>query len=274
MAGSSSSAEPPPTLPREIFPGLTWLGSCLEVLPRIQQAYLKDAGSRVLHAHQSFYLVAGSQATAIVDTGQPQHWPQLERQLEAALRGRRLDYVIPTHPEFVHFGLLPYWLGKYPEARVLGDLRNFDLFYPDLVDRFDTVRPGDVVDLGDRSLLIVEAIIHDIPNSLWAYDTGSHTLFASDAFAYSHAHDAGQCALTSLELPPNLDDMAMTISSALHWARYVDDVDAIFARIRAFGREHPIAAIGPAHGSFVLDPEVMLDMLPQGFREARRRARA
>jgi flavorubredoxin len=276
MSNDSSAAPTSvqrPALPREIFPGLSWLGSCLEVLPRIQQAYLKDAGNRILHAHQSFYLVTGTRATAIVDTGQPQHWPIIERQLESALHGRTLDYVFPTHPEFVHFGLLPFWLAKFPKARVVGDLRNFELYFPDLVGRFDTVRPGDAIDLGGRSLLIVEAIIHDIPNSLWAYDTASGTLFASDAFAYSHAHNAGECALTSLELPANLDDVAMTISSALHWARYVDDVDAYFERIRAFGVEHPIRAIAPAHGSFVLNPETMMTLLPQGFREARHRAK-
>ncbi|HLH68719.1 MAG TPA: Rieske 2Fe-2S domain-containing protein [Candidatus Dormibacteraeota bacterium] len=273
--GSPPAAQDPPhvTLPREVLPGLHWLGSCLEILPRIQQAYLKDAGQEILHAHQSFFLIVGSRATAIVDTGQPQHWPVLERQLTQVLGDRPLDYILPTHPEYVHFGLLPYWLQRYPRARVVGDLRNFHLFYPELTDRFEFRRPGDVLDLGDRALLIVEAIIHDLPNSLWAYDTGSQTLFSSDAFAYSHAHNAGECALTSVELPARLDDVAMTISSALHWARYVDDIDAIFERIRAFAREHPIRAIAPAHGSFVLDPEVMMELLPRGFKEVRVRAR-
>ncbi len=262
-----------PTLPREMAPGLTWLGTCLEVLPRIQGAYLKNAGSRILHAHQSFFLIAGERATAIVDTGQPQHWPEIEGQLEQALAGRDLDFVFPTHPEYVHYGLLPYWLEKYPKARAVGDTRNFHLYYPALVDRFDRLAPGDAIDLGGRSLLMVEAIIHDIPNSLWGYDTGSRTLFSSDAFAYSHQHDAGECALTSAELPAGLDDVAMTISSALHWARYVDDVDALFDRVRAFGREHPITMIAPAHGSFIVDPDTMLELLPRGFREARFRAR-
>ena len=93
-----SAQQPAPVLPREMAPGLTWLGTCLEVLPRIQGAYLKHAGSSILHAHQSFYLVAGERATAIVDTGQPQHWPAIERQLERALAGRTLNYVFPTHP--------------------------------------------------------------------------------------------------------------------------------------------------------------------------------
>jgi flavorubredoxin len=257
-------AESRPTLPREMFPGLFWLGTCLEVLPRIRQAYLKDVSAEILHAHQSFYLVAGSDATAIIDTGQ----------LEQALGGRSLDFVIPTHPEYVHFGLLPYWLRKYPNARALGDIRNFDLYFPDLVDRMESRRPGDVIDLGDRSVVIVEAIIHDLPNSIWAYDTGSETLFTSDAFAYSHAHNAGECALTSTELPASLDDIAMTISSALHWARYVDDTDALFDRIRNLQKKYRVTAIAPAHGSFTLDPEVMMELLPRGFKEARFRAKS
>jgi flavorubredoxin len=257
-----------------MFPGLYWLGSCLEVLPRIRQAYLKDVSAEILHAHQSFYLVVGSKATAIIDTGQPQHWPAIERQLESVLGTRPLDFVIPTHPEYVHFGLLPYWLRKYPRARALGDIRNFHLYFPDLVGRMEARRPGDTIDLGDRSVLIVEAFIHDLPNSIWAYDTGSQTLFTSDAFAYSHAHNAGECALTSTELPAGLDDIAMTVSSALHWARYVDDVNAPFERIKEFGAQHRIRAIGPAHGSFTLDPETMMRLLPQGFKEARFRARA
>jgi flavorubredoxin len=254
-------------------PGLHWLGSCLEVSPRIQGAYLKDAGSAILHAHQSFYLVTGSRATAIIDTGQPQHWPAIERQLEQALGGRELDYVIPTHPEFVHYGLLPFWLEKYPRAVAVGDMRNFHLYHPQLTGRFRSMSAGESIKLGDREVLLVDAIIHDIPNTLWAYDTGSRTLFSSDAFAYSHAHNAGECALTSAELPPNLDDVAMTISSALHWARYVDNTDALFEGITAFRATHQVDAIAPAHGSFVVDPATMLDLLPRGFREARQRAR-
>jgi flavorubredoxin len=270
----SIADRPHPTLPREMFPGLYWLGTCLEVLPRIRQAYLKDVSGDILHAHQSFYLLVGSRATAIIDTGQPQHWPEIERQLEQVLGRRPLDYVIPTHPEYVHFGLLPYWLRKYPKAKALGDIRNFRLYFPDLVDRMETRAAGDVIDLGDRSILVVEAIIHDLPNSIWAYDTGSGTLFTSDAFAYSHAHNAGQCALTSTELPAGLDDIAMTISSALHWARYVDNSDDMFARIREFQKTHAVTAIGPAHGSFTLDPDTMMELLPRGFKEARFRAKS
>jgi flavorubredoxin len=262
-----------PTLPREVAPGVYWLGTCLEVLPRMQKLFLKDAGDSILHGHQSFFLVVGDDATAIIDTGQPQHWPAIERQLEIALQGRQLDYVVPTHPEYVHFGLLPYWLDKYPGSRAVGDIRNFDLFFPEYVDRFEMRRPGDLLDLGGRSLLFVEAYVHDLPNTLWAYDTKSEVFFTSDAFAYSHAHNAGECALTSLELPPNLDDVAMTISSALHWARYVDRVDDIFGRIRGFMDEHPVKAIAPTHGSFVLDPENMMELLPKGFVEARHRAK-
>jgi len=269
----TAAETPRPTLPREMFPGLYWLGTCLLVLPRMQQLFLKDAGNNILHGHQSFFLVVGDEKTVIIDTGQPQHWPEIERQLEQVLGDRPLDYVFPTHPEYVHFGLAPYWLDKYPDAKLIGDLRNFDLFLPDHVDRFVQLAPGDTVDLGGRELLVVEAYVHDLPNTLWAYDTGSRVFFTSDAFAYSHAHNADECALTSEELPPNLDDVAMTVSSALHWARYVDDVDAIFARIRVFMNDHPVAAIAPTHGSFVLDPENMMELLPQGFIEARHRAK-
>lgn len=261
---------PTSALPREVFPNLFWLASCIEVEigQPLQGGALAE--SKTVHAHTSAFLLVGNEATLIVDTGQPKHWPEMKRQLHSVLGDRALDYVFATHPECVHYGNMPFLLDAFPRARAIGDITNYDLFLPDYAGRFERRGAGDVIDLGGRSLLIVEPFIRDLPNSLWGYDLDNRVLFSCDSFAYSHAHNAGECALTSRELPPaQLDDLSLVIRAVMHWSAYTD-VTPHFKRLFDFMETYPVDAIAPAHGSFIQDPASFLRLLRQGFDEVRR----
>jgi glyoxylase-like metal-dependent hydrolase (beta-lactamase superfamily II) len=250
---------------RRVADGVFWLGGCLS-------AY--SAGEEV-HYHVSSYLVVGSEATLLVDTGDPAHALLVLAQLEDALGGRSLDYVFPTHPEIPHAGNLPALLARYPGARVVGDVRDYFLHFPEFDGRFDVRRPGESIDLGDREFRFVPAYIRDLENTLWGYDTGSRTLFVSDGFSFIHStppvleaspedddepvHRPGQCRLTSGEMPapPTVEQAAYGTGRALYWTKFVD-VSAAFEAIERTLEELPSSFIGPAHGNVIDDVDGML----------------
>jgi flavorubredoxin len=251
------------SLPRRVAPGTFWFSTCLEV----------QDGGRVLHSHNSCFLVVGSKAAVLIDTAMPFGWPRLREEFAKALDGRKIDYLFPTHPESPHMGNLAPLLAQYPKATIVGDLRNYHLYHPEALHRCRDVAAGDVIDLGDRTLKFVPAIVHDLPNSLWAYDEKNRILFVSDAYPYTHDHEDGQCGMTSEELPAPIrpEDTATVISRALAWARHVDAGD-IVKKLWRFLDENPVDIVCPAHGGVITNPREITTVFEQGLANARRRA--
>ncbi|MDQ4503543.1 MBL fold metallo-hydrolase [Sinomonas sp. ASV322] len=246
---------------RRIADGVFWLGGCLSAF---------SAGEEV-HYHVSSYLVVGSRASLLVDTGDPAHRALVLDQLEAALGGRTLDYVFPTHPEIPHAGNLPALLERFPEARVVGDVRDYALHFPEFEGRFDARRPGDSIDLGGREFRFLPAHIRDLENTVWGHDSGARMLFVSDGFSFIHdvplpdgdddepVHRPGQCRLFSGEMPapPSVEQAAYGTGRALYWTKFVD-VSTAFAEIERMLAELPTELIGPAHGNVIDDVGGML----------------
>jgi len=253
-------AQPARTLPREIAPGTIWFGCCLEV---------HDPG-KILHNHNSSFLLIGSEKTVLVDTGMPYGWDRLREELLQALGGRTLDYVFPTHPEAPHMGNVGPLLDLFPQLRLVGDLRNYHLYYPGSEHRFQTMRAGDTLDLGGRRLLFVPAALHDLPNTLWGYEPDQRILFLSDAFPYTHEHEAHQCGLTSEELPEPIrpEDTSTVISRALSWVRHVE-ADLIMAELQDALARYPADILAPSHGGIITNPRAVASVFEQGLRRVR-----
>jgi flavorubredoxin len=240
--------------PREIAPGVFWLFAC-EI--NVNQPW--RAGT---HSYKSAFLVRGSERTALIDTGHPKQWPSIRRQLLAALDGRPLDYVVPTHAEYVHAGNLPRLLDAFPRAVAVAKSNQsaYHLQFPGYGHRVVRVLPGDALELGDRSLHLLRPLIYDLPGTLWAHDPVSRVLFAADGFA-AHHHSPEQCGLTSEELPelPSVDNFAFYNDVAFYWTRYVD-MGARFRDLDRFLAEQSIGCIALAHGSVVTDHRRVLPL--------------
>ncbi len=249
-----------PGFPREITPGFFWFSTCLEV----------PSGDRILHNHNSCYLFVGETASVLADTGMPYGWEELRDQLKVALKGRPLDYIFPTHPEAPHMGNSGLLMAEYPDCVLVGDLRNYHLYYPDHTHRFRPMKAGDRIDLGGRELWLVPAAIHDLPNTLWCYEPRDKILVVGDGFPFTHEHAQGQCALTSTELPrrPEVEDTTLVIERALSWTRFVD-AERTIADLEAFLNEYPTEIVGPTHGAVTPDPDVIAGVFKEGLRRIR-----
>jgi flavorubredoxin len=225
---------------------------------------------KIVHNHNSCYLLIGSKATVLVDTGMPYGWLKLRDELRLVLGDRPLDYVFPTHPESPHMGNSGPLLDMYPNLRLVGDLRNYHLYFPHAQDRFQHMRAGESLDLGGRRLMALPAVIHDIPNSLWAYEPDQRILFVSDAYPYTHEHEVGQCGMTAEELPEpvRVEDTSVVIGFALGWSRHVD-ADKVMIPLRDLLERYPVEIIGPAHGGVITDPKRLTEIFDQGLRKVR-----
>ena len=254
MAGDGGAE---PRFPRKIAPNAYWFSTCLPF----------SVNSREVHNHNSCFLVIGETATILIDTGLPFSWEELKQQLLDVLEGRQLDYVFATHPESPHMGNTGPLLDLFPQAQLVGDLRNYQLYYPRLTHRFAHKIAGDEIDLGGRRLIMVPAAVHDLRNTLWGYDTLHKILFVSDGYPYTHEHEAGQCALTSEELPSSVlpEDTGPVIEGALGWTRHVD-AGLTIADLLDVLESYPPDIIAPAHGGVVTNPAELTEVFKAGLR--------
>ncbi|WP_248763320.1 MBL fold metallo-hydrolase [Pseudarthrobacter sp. SSS035] len=249
---------------RQIADGVWWLGGCLQAA----------TSSGPVHYHVSTYLVVGEESAILIDSGDPAHEAAVLRGVAAVLGDRPLDYVFPTHPEIPHAGNVVALVRRYPGLRIVGDVRDYHLHWPLLVDRLVPMQAGDVLDLGGRNIEIHPAYIRDLHNTLWAFDSVSRMLFVSDGFAFIHEtpfdeleddepiHRDDECLLTSSEFAKavSVDAAAYGAGRSLYWTRFVD-VSAAFDDIERLVVERDVRLVGPAHGA-------VIDDVSQGLRVA------
>lgn len=250
-----AASKPTGNLPRVVSPNLLWLGGCLPVEYRGQTVF----------GHFSIYLVMGSEKTMLVDTGHPGHWPEVSKALRAALGDRKLDYIFPTHAELPHAGLLPKLMEVYPDALCVGDMRDWHLYYPELVDRMRHANVGDYVSLGDRNVCFVPAVWRDIPNTLWAFEDTDRVLFVSDSFAYLHYHHPGESDYFTSEMPlPEVGMIQFFNERALQWTRFTD-VQTTFGDADFLMETLKPRIIAPAHGGIIDNPEIITPHMKVGM---------
>lgn len=271
MPGVASTRD----LPREISDGIWWVGACLE----------SAAFDEPVHFHTSAYVIVGTEATLMFDTAPPGAWSKVRHDLDRVLGDRPLDYLVPSHPEIPHAGNLDRIVGRYPGVQIVGDLRDYHLYFPDHVDRMRPVPHGTEIDLGGgHAFVLLDAVIEDLPTTVWGYERSQQVLFPVDALGYGHLpqvsgedsgdvgeplHRPGECALLTSELdhPPALELATHLTRSSLYWSRYVD-IGPYFERFEALLVRYPARLLAPAHGSVVDD----LDLIMPVMREAHRHA--
>jgi flavorubredoxin len=128
------------------------------------------------------YLVQGSQKVALIDTVNPSMTEVLMAYLEDV---PAIDYVIANHAEQDHSGSIPQVLAKYPDAKVVTTPKGKDLLVVLLLipeDRFITVRDGETLSLGDKTLEFVYAPWVHWPETMLTYLREDKILFPCDLF--------------------------------------------------------------------------------------------
>ncbi|QEC46163.1 MBL fold metallo-hydrolase [Baekduia soli] len=246
------------SLPREIAPGLHWLGDCIHVT---------YAGT-TLHSLDSLFVLQGSEAAVIVDAGLPNDLDVIERQLDEVERsgGPPVRYVWPTHQETPHAGGVARWLDRYPDAVLCGDVRDYHLIFPELAARLMPLEIGERISLGDSEVVAVAPVFYDLPGTQWLFDTRRRALFSGDGFAYAHYHLAEQCSLVAEEAD-DLDIPEMTglfSEASLRWSKY-RDMEPLTRELQALVADLGAEVVAPGHGLPILDPVTTFPRVIEGL---------
>jgi len=133
--------------------------------------------------------------TALMDTVDRRKEEEFMGNLEHALGGRGLDYIVITHVEPDHASSLKAVTDKHPEARLVGNASTFRLLgqYFDLdPEKLVTVKEGETLELGDHTLTFITAPMVHWPEVMVCYEQTEKVLFSADGFGKFGALDADE----------------------------------------------------------------------------------
>lgn len=136
-------------------------------------------------SYNSFLI--NDEKTAILDTVDSSVSEQYLENVQAALAGRTLDYIVINHMEPDHCGNIVELSRLYPNVQIVANKKalNFlDHFYPqvNLKENYHQVKEGDTLSLGKHELTFLLAPMVHWPEVMFTYEKTSKTLFSADAF--------------------------------------------------------------------------------------------
>ena len=130
---------------------------------------------------------------AIMDSVDQNFGPEWIGNIEAALDGRKPDYLVVQHMEPDHSANIATFLEMYPKAKVVSSVKSFvmmkQFFGLDFSDRQIVVAEGDTLSLGKHELHFITAPMVHWPEVIMTYDSCDKVLFSADAFGKFGALD-------------------------------------------------------------------------------------
>jgi len=197
------------------------------------------------------YVVRGSEKTVLVDTVDPAKTDVLLDNL-VRLGINKIDYVVAHHGEQDHSGSLSDVLLIYPDAKVVTNPKCKGMLI-DLLDieedKFITVKDGQSLSLGDKTLQFIYTPWVHWPETMSTYLVEDRILFSCDFFG---AH----LATSSLFV----DDKAKVLEDA---KRYYAEIMMPFRRQINSNldklAEFKIEMIAPSHGPIHDHPELIIE---------------
>ena len=131
---------------------------------------------------------------AVMDTVDTRRTEQWLKNLEKALNGRTVDYLVVSHMEPDHAANVQILAEKYPDMKVVGNAKTFPMmqqfFEMDLSGRSVVVKEGDTLSLGTHELTFVMAPMVHWPEVMVSYEKSEKILFSADGFGKFGALDA------------------------------------------------------------------------------------
>ena len=133
---------------------------------------------------------------AVMDTVDVRKTDEWLANLEVALDGRDVDYLVVSHMEPDHASNIQRLAEKYPNVKVVGNAKTFAMipqfFDIDLSERSVAVKEGDTLNLGTHTLQFFMAPMVHWPEVMVAYEQSEKILFSADGFGKFGALDTDE----------------------------------------------------------------------------------
>lgn len=225
--------------PIEIKSGIYWLGSEDPDLRVFDDLFPTEHGTSY-----NAYLVKGNGKIALIDTVEEKFVDEYMDKVKALVDPKTIDYIIVNHTEHDHSGSLAYLLEQAPQATVYCTIaaKNFLGNIMAKPIACQTVKDGDTLDLGGRTLRFITAPFLHWPDTMFTRLEEEHILFSCDAFG-AHYWQTGHI----------FNDEVDDFTSARHF--YFDCIfrpfkDKIITAIEKI-RHDVIDMICPSHGPII-----------------------
>lgn len=133
---------------------------------------------------------------ALMDTVDPRGTEEWLANVDKALDGRTVDYLVVSHMEPDHAGNIKNLIDRYPNMKIVGNAKTFAMipqfFDVDITDRSVVVKEGDTLTLGKHTLQFFMAPMVHWPEVMVAYEQSEKILFSADGFGKFGALDTDE----------------------------------------------------------------------------------
>ncbi len=123
---------------------------------------------------------------AVMDTVDKRASDEWFANIEEILGGAKPDYLVISHLEPDHSANIARFCDKYPEAKLVGNAKTFNMlpafFGKDFADRQVIVAEGGELSLGAHTLTFLMAPMVHWPEVMVTYDSKDKVLFSADGF--------------------------------------------------------------------------------------------
>jgi len=133
---------------------------------------------------------------ALMDTVDARGTEEWLVNLDKALAGRSIDYLVVSHMEPDHAGNIKNLIDRYPDMQIVGNAKTFAMipqfFDVDITERSVTVKEGDTLSLGKHTLQFFMAPMVHWPEVMVTYEQTEKILFSADGFGKFGALDTDE----------------------------------------------------------------------------------
>jgi anaerobic nitric oxide reductase flavorubredoxin len=189
------------------------------------------------------YLIS-DEKTALIDTVKHTFSNELLRNICEIVDPEKINYIIVNHVEMDHSSSLPIIVKYAKNATIIASQRGKDAIIEHYGADFNiqTVKTGDELKLGKRTLRFVEAPMLHWPDSMFTYVVEDKILMPNDAF--------GQHLATSERFDDEVDEHVLMEEAKTYYANILMPFAPLITRKiqEVVQMGIPIAMIAPSHG--------------------------
>lgn len=165
---------------KKVCDDVLWVGVNDRKIALFENVYPVERG-----VSYNSYLVL-DEKTVLIDTVDSVASLQFLENVEYALGGKKLDYLIVNHMEPDHCANIGAIVDKYPQVKIVGNAKTFvmmsQFFDFDIQSRKIEVKEGDTLNTGKHTFKFVMAPMVHWPEAMVSYDVFDNTLYSADAF--------------------------------------------------------------------------------------------